>query len=120
MFQETKFGMVKFADKTYNYDIMVHQDGTVNRRDKNISKKKKGSSHIIAAEEVKIITDENPEILVVGSGQSGRLKVEDDARDLLSSKDIELIILPTKQAIIKYNELKNQNRRITGIIHVTC
>jgi len=120
MFQENKFGMVKFADKKYKYDIIVHLDGSVDKRNKNPSRRKYGTSHILAAEEIEDLIGENPEVLVVGCGQYSVLKVGEDAVELLSAKKVELVDLPTQQAIDEFNRLKNQGRKVTAIVHVTC
>jgi len=120
MFQGYKFGMVKFADKKYQHDIIVHLDGNVDKRNKNPSKIKYGTSHILAAEEIEDLIEENLDVLVVGCGQYSVLKVGEDAMELLSAENIELVDLPTQEAVDEFNKLKNQGKRVVAIIHVTC
>jgi len=120
MFQKYKFGMVEFDNKKYFHDIVIHVDGRVDKRDKNPSKMKYGTSHILCREEIEGLVHEKPEILVIGCGQSGALKVGEDAREILNKKNIELTDLTTQKAIIKYNTLKNLSRRVAAVIHVTC
>jgi len=120
MFQENKFGMVKFRDKKYRYDVIVHLDESIEKRNKDPSKRKYGTSHKLSAEEVRGLLAEDPDVLVVGCGQYGVLKVGEDAIKLLSTKKVELVDLPTQQAIDEFNRLKNQGRKVTAIVHVTC
>ena len=84
------------------------------------SKRKYGTSHILSEDEILDLLSENPEIFITGRGQSGMLKVGKDTADLLSLKNISLIDLPTPDAIIEYNKLKKQGKRLAAIIHITC
>lgn len=120
MFQENRFGMIKFDGKNYSHDIVIHTDNRVENRDKNLSRKKYGTSHVLSAEEIEKLLDENPEIIVVGRGQSDMLKVGEDAARLLSTKNIDLIDSPTPEAVEEFNKLKDQGKKLAAIIHVTC
>lgn len=41
------------------------------------------------------------------------------ARDLLAKKGIEVLILPTKDAVERYNELAPK-KRVAALFHLTC
>jgi hypothetical protein len=120
MFKENRFGMVEFGQEKYFHDIIVHVDGRVEKRDKSPSKRKYGTSHLMCKEEIEELVKENPDALVIGCGQSGMLKVGKDARALLTTKNIDLVDLPTQESVFEYNKLKRQNKRVAAIIHVTC
>lgn len=120
MFQENKFGMIKFNEKNYSHDIVIHTDDRVEKRDKYISRKKYGTAHILSAKEVENLLDENPEVFIVGRGQYDMLKVGKDTIELLSAKNVNLMDFPTPDAIMKFNELKKQGKKLAAIIHITC
>ncbi|MGB9978657.1 Mth938-like domain-containing protein [Methanobacterium sp.] len=120
MFQENKFGMVKFSGKEYSHDIVIHTDENIEKRNKNLSRRKYNTSHILSAEEITDLLDEDPEILIVGRGQSSMLKIGKDAAELLYDKNIKLVDPPTPKAIEEYNKLKNQGKKIAAVIHITC
>jgi len=120
MFQENRFRMVKFNGNNYSHDIVVHTDDIVEKRDKTGSRKKYGTSHVLSAEELTDLLDENPDIIIVGRGQSNMLKVGEDAAQLLSAKNVSLRDSPTPQAIEEFNELKDQGKKLAAIIHITC
>jgi hypothetical protein len=120
MFRENRFGMIKFNGKSYSHDIVIHTDNKVEKRDKNLSREKYGTSHILSAEEIKGLLNENPEIFIVGLGQSGMLKVGKDAAKLLSAKNVNLMDFPTPDAIKEFNKLKDQGKKVAAIIHITC
>lgn len=120
MFQENKFGMVKFGGKDYSHDIVIHTDDRVEKRNKDISRRKYDTSHILSAEEVTDLLDENPEVIIIGRGQSGMLKIGKDTAELLSEKKVKLVDPPTPEAIEEFNKLKNQGKRVAAVIHITC
>jgi len=113
-FQDCKFGSVKYNGKEYNHDIVVHVDGTITPRRKEISRRKYGTSHTLAQEEIEPLLDENPNTIIVGSGVYGVLK--------LGKINIKANImkLPTCKAIKEYNSLIEAGERVAAIIHVTC
>ncbi|MFP4000613.1 MAG: Mth938-like domain-containing protein [Thermoplasmata archaeon] len=59
----------------------------------------------------------DPDILIIGTGSSGRMKVPSS----LSSKfEFEMESYPTRQACERYNELLQQDKKIAGGFHLTC
>ncbi|MEM4524852.1 MAG: MTH938/NDUFAF3 family protein [Methanothermobacter sp.] len=114
MFQDCKFGMVNYDEKEYNHDIIVHVDGSVTPRKKEISRKKYGTSHILAQEEIEPLLDEKPEVIIVGSGVHGALELGE------ISIEIDVIVLPTCKAVEKYNQLREEGKKVAAIVHVTC
>lgn len=113
-FQDCKFGSVKYNGKEYKHDIIVHVDGTITPRRKEISRKKYGTSHTLAQEEIEPLLNENPETIIVGSGVYGVLKLGE-----INIKP-DIIKLPTCKAIKEYNKLIGAGKRVATIIHVTC
>ena len=114
MFQDCKFGMVKYDEKEYNHDIIVHVDGSVTARKKEISRRKYGTSHIMAEEEIKPLLHEEPDVIIVGSGVHGALRLGE------ISMKADIIVSPTCKAVREYNQLKEEGKRVAAIVHVTC
>lgn len=114
MFQDCKFGMVEYDEKKYNHDIIVHVDGNVTPRKKEISRRKYGTSHILAEEEIEPLVHEKPETIIVGSGVHGALRLGE------ISIDADIIVLPTCKAVKKYNQLRGEGKKVAAIVHVTC
>ncbi len=109
-----KFGYSTFGLTTYNalpipyFDPIVHSDGTLSfRKEKN---------HFISLNESKILLSETPNFLIVGSGYSGLVQV--DSR--INSTTTQLEVLPTPEALKRFNQLKDQGQKVSAIIHSTC
>lgn len=87
----------------------------------------RGESHIIDEEDVKRAINQNPDIIVIGTGESGTAQVTEQAKEAIKSKGIELIIDLTEQATKTFNiineeseEEEGEQRKVIGLFHLTC
>ncbi|NPB01757.1 MAG: hypothetical protein GXO28_02450 [Methanopyri archaeon] len=123
MFEGTGFGWVEYDGRRYDHDVYVTTEGEVHRREKSLSRSRFGTSHNLAPEELERLLElceEEPEVVVVGTGQSGVLTVTDEARRFLEERGIELVEAPTPEAIERYNELVEEGKKVAAVIHTTC
>jgi len=60
-----------------------------------------------------------PEILVIGTGKFGLMKVPDSVRQIFAERDIETIAQNTGSAVKTFNEI-SANRKVVGAFHLTC
>lgn len=115
----TGFGSITIDGREYEHDVVVGPDG-IREREKWISKERQGTSHRFTRQELTEYLEDagDVEVVVVGTGQYGRLSLLDEARELLREKDIELVEAKTPRAIKEY---ERRDKGITlGIFHVTC
>jgi len=118
--EETGFGYIVVDGVKYTHDVVVHVDGKVTKRKNVLSKPyKKGLHTPLAPPELEEILDENPEVVVIGSGQYGALPILEETVKLLEEKNVKYIIEKTPKAIEEYNKLSKE-KRVVGIFHVTC
>jgi len=61
-----------------------------------------------------------PEILVVGTGYYGLVKVSSELIDTLKSHGIKLIAQPTREACQTFNKFLESSRQVVGAFHLTC
>ncbi len=115
----SEFGWIEIDGKVYEYDIVIYPDGKIERRQKEISKRKHGTSHRLDIEEVTNYLGHGEEVIIVGTGQYGMLSLTEESLKLLKDLGLEIIQLPTREAIKKYIELSGK-KRVLGIFHVTC
>ncbi len=112
MIEEYKFGLIIILGKTYEYDVEVRWDGKVLEWWRK-------ESHIIDIESLKRAIEQNPELIVVGTGEPGLAKITDNAKKEILSKGIGLIVDETTEAIKVFNaEVKN--KKVIGLFHLTC
>ena len=113
-FQHFSFGKIRIDGVEYGYDIVIDR-GEIRERKKKPSKKFRdafGHTPLSLEEEIPWKCRH----LVVGTG-TGALPVMDEVRREARRRKVELIILPTEEAM----ELLNQHAENTNaILHVTC
>jgi hypothetical protein len=114
---KTGFGWIEIGENRYEYDIIIHTDGTISKRPKKRSRTLKPEyGHTpLSEEELDVVRTEHPEVVYIGTGQSGSLPVTPEAHELL--RTYETVMLPTPQLL---SRLSQEKRRHVAIVHVTC
>jgi hypothetical protein len=114
---KTKFGSITIAGERYEHDVLIRLDGTVKKRKKKLSKEIFGTSHSISLAEAGYVYEEGAKRIIIGTGQSGMVKLSDEAAVFFQQKKCQVELLPTPQAIQRWNEM---GRKTIGLFHVTC
>lgn len=113
----TQFGSITVDGKTYDHDVIIRLSGDIEKRKKNLSKEKYGTSHIISKDEAKFVYEEGCEVVIVGTGQQDNVRLSPEAGEYLSKKGCNVLLQPTPKAIHSFNETR---KRKVGLMHVTC
>ena len=111
----TKFGSVTIDGKIYD-----EEDNYIVFWDGEIIGLHTAERHVFGKPELNIILKKNPDMVIVGTGDSGLLRVSEEVRNLCRRKGIKLIEMRSRGAIIKFNEAFNQEKKVVAFIHVTC
>ena len=113
-FQQFSFGQIRIDGIEYGYDVVIDR-GKVGKRKKKASKKFReafGHTPLSLEEDIPWKCRR----LVVGTGE-GALRVMDEVKREAGRRRVELLIVPTQEAM----ELLNQHIETTNaILHVTC
>src|SRR5271157_895860 len=113
-FQQFSFGQIRIDGIEYGHDVVIDR-GEVHKRKKKASKKFRDPfGHTPLSLEEKIPW--KCRRLVVGTGE-GALPVMNEVKREAKRRKVELLILPTAEAI---KELKRQPDGTNAILHVTC
>lgn len=114
----TKFGSVTINNKKYGQVLII--GGQIEERDEKQLYKLFGTTHQIGEWEVGKLLSTKPEVIIIGNGQSGVLKVNDKIKQKFLGLGIELKILLTKEAIKEFNKINQTGRKVNALIHTTC
>jgi len=60
------------------------------------------------------------DVIVLGSGQLGRLKISPETEMLLHDRGIPYHLENTEKAVQLFNALTQQGKRVGGLFHSTC
>lgn len=120
MIKEYRFGSITIDGKVYNHDVEVRWTGEV-------LKWQRDESHIIDVEDVKGAVEQNPDTIIIGTGESGLAKVTEEAKDFILEKGIKLIVDKTEEAVKTFNVIDKESKeeegkqnRMIGLFHLTC
>jgi len=112
MIKSYKFGQIMINGKTYNSDLIIFKDHINNtwwRRE----------GHNLYIEDIQEIINKKPEIIIIGTGFFGLMKVSSDLIKYLESIGIKVIIKTTKDAGDEYNKLYKK-KKVIAAFHLTC
>jgi hypothetical protein len=115
--QRTEFGSITIGGTVYRHDVLIRLDGRVEKRKKRLSNQNTGTSHIVSLDEAGQIYQEGAVRLIVGTGQSGMVKLSEEAADYFKRRGCSVELLPTPAAIGVWNQAKGA---VIGLFHVTC
>jgi hypothetical protein len=114
-----RFGYHRFGLTVYSgipfpaVDVVVHANGLPGIRG--------SKAHWVSVEEFDRLigsrADAWPDMVVIGTGYEGRVQVEGG---ILTRSGPAVGVLPTPQAIRRFNELRAAGKRVAAIIHSTC
>ncbi len=114
-FDNFSFGSIRIDGAMYEHDVVIDR-GRIRKRKKSPSKEFRGSfGHTPLSVEEDIPW--NCERLVIGTGAHGSLPVMDDVKREAKRRKVELLILPTRQAM---DELNKDPQNTNAILHLTC
>ncbi len=120
MIEEYQFGSITIDGKTYDHDVEV-------RWTSEILKWWREESHVIDVEDVKRAVEQNPETIVIGTGESGIARVTEEAKKFIQEKGIKLVIDKTEEATKTFNVINEESvleegkqNKVIGLFHLTC
>ena len=113
-FEGFSFGLIRIDGVSYEHDVVIDR-GEVRKRKKKASKKFRaefGHTPLSVEEEIPWKCRR----LIIGTG-GGALPVMREVKLEARRRKIDLLVLPTQQAI---DELKREPAATNAILHVTC
>lgn len=114
----TKFGEIIIDGKKYGQVLIIGK--TVFERDEEKLQGLFDTTHQIGDWEIEKLIGNSPEVVVIGTGQSGVLKVEKEFLEQMEKVNVEVMLALTPEAIKIYNQRIEKGKRVNALIHTTC
>ncbi|MFC2061114.1 MTH938/NDUFAF3 family protein [Elusimicrobiota bacterium] len=105
------FGNIVIDGKEYKCDVLITGD-----RIKSWWRKE---GHMLQVVDLEAVFNEKPEVLVIGCGASGIMKIKEEVAEKCGDLGIELFSLNTGDAVEKFNEVNMHKKTACGL-HLTC
>ncbi len=112
MIDSYKFGQMVIEGKSYTKDLIIYPD-----RVKSPWWRKTG--HLLTLCDIDDVLAKNPDTLIVGTGYTGLMKVDDEVKKYAKDHEINLIIQKSKQAVRTFNE-RHPKTSVFAAFHLTC
>jgi hypothetical protein len=106
------FGRIVINNKTYSSDVIVFPD----RVDPSWWRKE---GHCLNKEDLSMIVMAKPDIVIIGTGQSGAMEVPKSTVVFLESHGIKVCIGKTGRAVELFNN-HPKDKIVIGAFHLTC
>ena len=113
MIDSFSFGTMVIDGQTYASDLIIDPNGRV----KAGWRRKTG--HRLSWGDISDITQGGADVIIAGTGVSGRMKPDKDVQRELQQRGIEFVALPNDEAVALYNRLFI-SRRVAACFHLTC
>ena len=107
--QKIEFGNIIINGESFDSDITLFNDGY----------ETKPKSHNITKKDFEDLLLKEPEAVIISTGFSNAVKVDEKIKAIAKNENIELFILPTKDAAKKFTELSGR-KKVAAILHPTC
>jgi hypothetical protein len=112
MIESYSFGDIVIDGTTYTSDVIIYPD-------KINSDWIRRKGHLLQKEDLTDLSNYQLDVLIVGTGYFGRMKVSNDTKQFLQDNEINLIAKKTKKACDMYNDLK-EKQKVAAALHLTC
>jgi len=106
------FGSITIDGRTYTSDVIIYPE----RVDASWWRKEGHSLNIVDLADV---LKKKPEVLLIGTGSSGLMKVPKETLSHLESQGIEVHVALTAKAVEIFNKLQSA-KRVIAAFHLTC
>ena len=111
--EKYSFGEIVIDEKTYTRDLIITPS-------KIMPNWRRREGHELCLDDIKEVLEEDIEVLVIGAGYSGLMRVLPEVYEAAEKKGIRVITEKSAEACKIYNRLLSEGRRVALAIHLTC
>ena len=108
-----EFGRIVVGGQAYTADVILLPTGIRANwwRDEG---------HVLKPRDLDAVMEARPDVLVVGTGASGAMRVTNETMTYLQQAGIDAVCLPTTQAVTAYNEEVERGEAVAAALHLAA
>ncbi len=107
------FGRMIVDGEKYGNDLMVCGDSVK-------SNWVREEGHLLKPNDLEWVVEREPDLLIVGKGSSGRMKITERTRSRLKEREIYLWSDKTDEAVDYFNSKQGGSELVAAAFHLTC
>ena len=112
--QSHQFGRMTISGRSFTSDLIILPTGKI------LDQWFRQSGHYLIYDDLKTLIQTRPDIIVIGTGVSGRMKIDPDLLSVLKERNIDVICHETKEAVNVYNNKIQTDTNLGAGFHLTC
>jgi len=112
MIESCEFGCIVIKGKRYATDVIIYPDHVEDNWWRE-------EGHSLSPVDLWAVVQAKPEVLVVGTGYSGLMRVLPETEKYLREQGVRLIAERTTEAVRIYNQLC-PSTKVVAALHLTC
>ena len=109
-----EFGRMTINRRTYTSDLVILPAGPVH------SHWIRKSGHLLIRQDIQALIDAVPDLIIIGTGASGRMQVDPSLVSYLNGIGIKTKIHPSSRAVAVYNAAILTGTTVGACFHLTC
>jgi hypothetical protein len=114
LIQRYRFGSIRIDGADYGKDVIILR-GAVHS-----PWWREAGGHVFAASDLEAVIGAAPEVVALGTGYWGRVKVPAETVAALEDAGSQVVVERTRPAVEEYNRLAGQGRDVAAALHLTC
>jgi len=113
MIESYRFGNIVINGVSYSSDIIITGEKVKDKWWRKVG-------HRLCVEDIEeVIEQEKPDVVVIGTGKYGLMKVQKNTEEFLRKLGIKIHSGKTDDAVRTYNEISIKEK-VVGFFHLTC
>ena len=108
-----KFGEIEINNKKYQNDLIIYPDKIKENWWRN-------EGHRLHKGDLEDLSDYELDLVIIGTGASGRMRVDMQVKEYFDQHKIEYYISTTNNAVKKHNEAIDNKKNVLTALHLTC
>ncbi|RLG79178.1 MAG: hypothetical protein DRO13_06325 [Thermoprotei archaeon] len=113
LIEHYSFGRIVVGGREYGRDIVITPTRIVDGW-------WRAEGHRLQLEDVREYLDVDADVVVIGTGYNGFMRVEREVVEEFAKRGREVYVDYTKEAVKVYNELVGLGKKVLAFFHLTC
>ncbi|MDY7042061.1 MAG: Mth938-like domain-containing protein [Chloroflexota bacterium] len=113
MIESYSFGRIVINGRPYTSDVVILADRV-------FFSWWRQEGHELAPADLDEVIAARPDVLVVGTGHSGLMRILPETETYLAEQNIQILAERTTDACQTYNRLRRSGQNVVAALHITC